>query len=129
MTNAEIQGTIATYTYDGSGLRQSKTVNGVTTNHIWDGANLTVDIENGSVIKYQRGATGLISRNFSSTTETYFTNGHGDVVKMYSGSTLVQNYEFDAFGNEKTGAVDNNPFRYAGEYLDSETGFIYLRAR
>ena len=29
--------TNASYTYDGNNLRQTKTVNGITTNHIWDG--------------------------------------------------------------------------------------------
>ena len=39
-------------------------------------------------------------------------------------------YKYDAFGNEiKKDKKDDNPFRYAGEYYDSETGNIYLRAR
>ena len=39
-------------------------------------------------------------------------------------------YKYDAFGNEiKKDKKDDNPFRYAREYYDSETGNIYLRAR
>ena len=38
-------------------------------------------------------------------------------------------YSYDAFGNQTEEAEDSNPFRYAGEYWDSESGLIYLRAR
>ena len=44
--------------------------------------------------------------------------------------TINQEYDYDAFGNEKNpDALDTNPFRYCGEYLDFETGDYYLRAR
>ena len=45
-------------------------------------------------------------------------------------SRTVGTYDYDAFGKQLTssGTVDN-PFRYCGEYVDSETGFIYLRNR
>ena len=38
-------------------------------------------------------------------------------------------YSYDAFGNEKSESSDSNPFRYCGEYTDSESGLVYLRAR
>lgn len=38
--------------------------------------------------------------------------------------------EYDAFGNENSDNTDDsNSFGYNGEYLDRETGLIYLRAR
>lgn len=38
--------------------------------------------------------------------------------------------EYDAFGNENSNNTDDsNSFGYNGEYLDRETGLIYLRAR
>jgi RHS repeat-associated protein len=52
-------------------------------------------------------------------------NAHGDVVRH--GSTV---YKYDAFGNQLNAtASDGNPFRYAGEYFDRETGTYYLRNR
>lgn len=61
----------------------------------------------------------------------YLYNGHGDVVQLYNGSgTLTREYDYDAFGNEVSpNAGDTNPFRYAGQYFDVETGTYYLRAR
>ena len=49
---------------------------------------------------------------------------------MTSGNTVVRDYEYDAYGKERgISPADENPFRYSGEYFDSETGFIYLRNR
>ena len=43
---------------------------------------------------------------------------------------MVQDYMYDAFGVEEApDEADTNPFRYAGEYYDSEAGLTYLRAR
>ena len=49
------------------------------------------------------------------------TDAEGNVTKTYT---------YDAFGVEKNiDSSDTNAFRYCGEYYDSETGTIYLRAR
>lgn len=43
---------------------------------------------------------------------------------------VTKTYDYDAYGNELSRDLnDTNPFRYCGEYYDTETGFIYLRAR
>ena len=43
---------------------------------------------------------------------------------------VVKSYTYDAFGVEQNiDDADTNAFRYCGEYFDSETGTIYLRAR
>ena len=53
------------------------------------------------------------------------------MVQVLNGSgAVVQDYTYDAFGVEETpDEADTNPFRYAGEYYDSEAGLTYLRAR
>mgnify|MGYP004529609567 CR=1 FL=1 len=43
---------------------------------------------------------------------------------------MTKTYDYDAFGNEANPSdADTNPFRYCGEYYDTETGTYYLRAR
>ena len=53
----------------------------------------------------------------------YCTNAHGDVVKLVnSNGIVVKTYDYDAFGHETgTSGNDTNPYRYAGEYFDTET--------
>ena len=49
---------------------------------------------------------------------------------MNASNLLAKSYDYDAFGVEKNPSdEDNNPFRYCGEYYDTETGTYYLRAR
>ena len=61
----------------------------------------------------------------------YVYNAHGDVIQLLNASgTVTKTYDYDAYGNELSRDLnDANPFRYCGEYFDTETGFIYLRAR
>lgn len=74
----------ASYTYNGDGLRMSKTVDG-TTSHIWDGTNIAGDVTNGTVTKYIRGIQ-LISSKTGSNESFYTYNAHGDVVQLTNGS-------------------------------------------
>ncbi|MED1690205.1 RHS repeat-associated core domain-containing protein, partial [Brevibacillus agri] len=64
---------------------------------------------------------------------TYYYNSHGDVVKIKGPSGNVLNmYEYDIWGNliaDKVKETMMNPFAYAGEMYDKESGFYYLRAR
>ncbi len=121
-----------TYKYNGDGLRTSKTTNGNTTNHIWDGSNIVIETDGAGTItnKYLRGIN-LIASDIDGTTNYYLYNGHGDVVQLtQTNGTITKNYDYDAFGIEKDiDQNDTNPFRYCGEYYDTETGTIYLRAR
>ena len=95
-----------------------------------DGANVAADVVSGQVTQYVRGLglTALVQAD--GTRLQYVTDGHGDVKKLVNSSgTVVVDYTYDAFGNQTEEAEDSNPFRYAGEYWDSESGLIYLRAR
>ena len=131
--------TTASYTYDVDGLRLSKTVDGKTTKHVWDGNQQLVadvlDSELYSANCYLRG-TNLVAtysyQNGEKSGYTYYTqNAHGDVVNLTdSTGEITKSYTYDAFGVEKNiDDTDTNAFRYCGEYYDSESGTIYLRAR
>ena len=129
MTGMAQGDTAASYTYDGAGLRQSKTVDGVTTSFVLDGMYVAAETSGETSTYYSRGVN-LISRSTGESKDYYYMNSHGDVTKLVNGSgTVVVDYTYDAFGNQTEEAEDVNPFRYAGEYYDEETGLIYLRAR
>ena len=135
-TNGE---TTASYKYNASGLRYEKTVNGETVNHVWDGSKqIVADVIDNQFYEadcYIRG-TNLVAKynycNGEKTKYTYYTqNAHGDVVNLTDETgKVIKTYKYDAFGVEKNiDDSDTNAFRYCGEYYDTETGTIYLRAR
>ena len=131
--------TNASYKYNASGLRYEKTVDGQTINHVWDGSKqIVADVIDNQFYEadcYIRG-TNLVAkynyRNGDKTEYTYYTqNAHGDVVNLTDKTGKVtKTYTYDAFGVEKNiDENDSNAFRYCGEYYDTETATIYLRAR
>ncbi len=131
--------TTASYAYNASGLRYEKTVDGETVHHVWDGSQqIIADVVESQFYEancYIRG-TNLVAtyhyRNGAKSDYTYYVqNAHGDVVNLTDADGAVtKTYHYDAFGVEldlTTGDV--NVFRYCGEYFDTETGTVYLRAR
>ena len=80
---------------------------------------------------YARGVHLIDFADGTGTRWQYSVNRHGDVSAMVNSVTGEDiGYEYDAYGNQSDiTAADTNPFRYSGEYFDSETGLIYLRAR
>ena len=117
------------YGYDAVGRRTSKTINGETTNQIWDGSNIVAE-DGANKAVYYRGI-GLISENRNGVISYYQLNGTGSVVgQTNTAGEMIKSYQYDAFGNQLNKTEnDNNPFRYNGEYTDDETGNIYLRNR
>ena len=125
VTSVTGEGTI-TYTYNAQGIRTSRTVGLVTTHYLLDGGNVIGEVEDDEIYTYVRGINLLFGR-----ARYYLYNAHGDVVQLTNtNGQLTKNYNYDAFGNERSPVEeDTNPFRYCGEYYDTETGLCYLRAR
>jgi RHS repeat-associated protein len=131
--------TVTEYTYNGDDLRVRKTVrksdSGYTpqvTCFLYDRQHviLETDGSGNTVTRYIRGINYIAQ--YSGTEFSYYLyNGHGDVVQTVSASgEILNHYDYDIFGNPvltiETAACS---IRYAGEYLDKETGLYYLRAR
>ena len=134
MTEARKGAMTATYQYNAEGIRTSKTVNGVRTDFLLDGANVIAETKNGTTTNYIRGVSGIISSSVfgsNSLTKYYTSDGHGNITNLTNSSgDVVKTYVYDAFGVEQNiDPNDLNPFRYCGEYYDSEINQIYLRAR
>ncbi len=89
------------------------------------------EVQSGEVTATHLRGANLLSITSGTSTSYYLFNAHGDVAGITDDAQTVTNaYEYDAFGNEKNpSATDTNPFRYCGEYFDTETGTYYLRAR
>ena len=133
LTKTITGGTVATYSYNGDGLRSAKTVNGITTTHVWDGRQIALELNEAGAVaaKYVRGINLIYAEDSAGVKKYYLFNGHGDTAQLTDATgNVVKSYEYDAFGNEKNiDNIDTNPFRYSGEYFDRETSTYYLRAR
>ena len=78
----------------------------------------------GSTGSYAYDMSGILQNG----TDTYLKDGHGSVIGKYSSACVsLGAASYDAFGNSIISL--NDPFGYCGEYLDSESGLIYLRNR
>lgn len=136
-------GNTITYTYDDTGLRTSKTVNGAKSEYLYVDGQLLGEVRDGHHIHYSYDSFGNLSviKYYTSDTAYYVyyvvTNAQGDVVSLHnSDGTMKVSYEYDAWGNvvnmtDTTGAGIGtiNPFRYRGYYYDTETGLYYLNSR
>ena len=134
---------VYSYTYDESGIRSSKTVNGVTTYFTTkDGVILSqTDGTNTMYFQYDNSGNpaGFL---YNGAQYFYLTNQMGDVIGITDNTgSLIATYTYGAWGevlavtpataNSPTQlAIANaNPLRYRGYYLDQETGYYYLQSR
>jgi RHS repeat-associated protein len=132
LTGFTAAGTTASYTYNGGGLRTSKTVNAVTTAFVWDQASSLPMLLTEGATAYVYGPGGTpIEQIAGSTVQTFHHDQLGSTRAITNtAGTVIATYSYDPYGNV-TGTTGNvaNPYRYAGEYRDNESGFVYLRAR
>jgi RHS repeat-associated protein len=95
------------------------------------GEGLPLLLQDGTT-QYAYGPGGLPLEQVSGSTVLYYHQDQLGSTRALTNSTgtVVATYGYDAYGNVtgKTGSV-TNPFQYAGQYTDAESGLEYLRAR
>ena len=126
------------FAYNESGLRTSKTVNGVSHSYVWQGSKLAADITDAYAIYFHYDSSGEVigfTRTVNSTDTEYFyvKNLQGDILKVITATgTEAATYTYDAWGKLLTSSgdlADINPLRYRGYFYDTETGLYYLQSR
>ena len=135
LTNGQ---TSASYDYNESGIRNKKTVNGITTTYQLDGSKIVSENRNGIVQSYFYDENGSVLGIVYGGENYYFRkNFRGDVLAILNASgEVVVEYSYDPWGNilAVTGSLAStlgadNPFRYRGYYYDTESCFYYLNSR
>lgn len=135
LTNGQ---TSASYDYNESGIRNKKTVNGITTTYQLDGSKIVSENRNGTVQSYFYDENGSVLGITYGGENYYFRkNFRGDVLAILNASgEVVVEYSYDPWGNilAVTGSLAStlgadNPFRYRGYYYDTESCFYYLNSR
>jgi RHS repeat-associated protein len=130
---ASISGGIsASFGYDGTGRRKSKTVSGTQTGFLYDGLNFVQEL-NGSTPTANL-ITGeideLFQRKEGSTASSAITDALGTVIGLTdSAGALQTQYSFEPYGKTtSSGAANNNSQKYTARE-DDATGLLYYRAR
>lgn len=123
--------TVASYTYDPFGRRICKTVNGVTTNYVYDGQDIAASITGGNVTHFVHGPGVDEHLALVQGGAPYFVHvdGLGNVTRITDTSqNMVASISYDSFGNgTRTGIIQ--PYGFTGREYDPETGLNYHRAR
>ncbi|MDH3317565.1 MAG: RHS repeat-associated core domain-containing protein, partial [Gammaproteobacteria bacterium] len=118
------------------GVRVQQVNNGVTADYLVDlnreHAQVLEERDQAGalVVRYERG-DDLISQTRSGAISYYHYDGLGSTRALTDAAEAVTDiYTYDAFGNliAQLGSTPNE-FLFAGEQLDANSGFYYLRAR
>lgn len=128
--------TLGTYTYDGAGVRESKTVGSTTTHFTWDGRGALVLQQKAAtaVTSFIYGPSGEPVEQIAGSTTTYLHHdqlGSTRLITDAAGSaTTATTVTYDPYGNV-TATVGSltTPLLFTGQYQDSESGLYFLRAR
>ena len=123
--------------YDSSGMRTQKTVDGVKTNYYYDSnKNLIALVKgNDTLLFYYDSDGSATSFSYNGRMYFYVKNLQGDVVRIIDlAGTEVASYVYDAWGNIKDTKGEPtvrelNPIRYRGYVYDTETSLYYLQSR
>ena len=138
LTQAVVPGTsggTTTFRYDPFGRRIQKSGPLGTTNYLYDGPTLVLEVnDSGSV--FARYAPGWnldepLSESLLGSTSYYAMDGLGSVTSLSnSAGTLADSYAYDSFGKLVTSSGTLiNRFQYAAREFDAETGLYQNRAR
>jgi RHS repeat-associated protein len=136
---------VASYTYDYSGKRISKTVGATTTKFCYDGSQIIAEYNGSTLVKKYIYGPGIdepvcmIDVTDGNKKYYYHFDGLGSVVTVSDQyATVVEKYKYDVFGKpticepngtSRTASIIDNRYMFAGREYDSESGLYYYRAR
>jgi RHS repeat-associated protein len=125
-------GSTASFSYDASGRRTSKTVLSTQTGFFYDGANAVQELSGSTPTANLLGGgiDEVFQRTDSAGARSFLTDALGSTLALTDSTGTTQtSYTFEPFGNTtSTGSASTNSFAYTGRELDA-TGLYYYRAR
>jgi RHS repeat-associated protein len=125
-------GQSVSYGYDALGRRATRTANGVTTQFLYDGADVVRDIgSDNSAVDYLNGPgiDNKLRQSSAGTGSLYFLQDHLGSTKALTdaGGGVVEQNQYEAFG-ESSGASLSR-YGFTGRERDELTGLLHYRAR
>ncbi len=122
----------ASFVYDGTGRRRAKTIDGTTTNFLYDGLN-PVQEQAGSTLRNLLTGLGVdefLTRDDGAGARGFLGDALGSTLALVNESGVIQaTYTYGPFGaTTVTGSSGANSLSYTGRE-DDGTGLKYYRAR
>jgi RHS repeat-associated protein len=127
-------GTSASFAYDGTGRRRSKTISGTTTTFLWDEFNLVQELDGGGTptanLPMASAVDEILLRMDGAGASTLLMDGIGSTLALADAAGTVQTqYTYEPFGATTTSrAASTNAAQFTGRENDG-TGLYYYRAR
>ncbi len=128
-------GSTEAFAYDPLGRRVTATHEGATTVDVYDQDSVHLEYESGSTTPsavYTDGAhtNQVLEMARGGHRYSYLVNGEGSTIALADEhGNIVQRYSYDAFGQPSSSGSVQNPFLYAGQQWDPESGIYFDRAR
>jgi RHS repeat-associated protein len=129
------------YTYAEDGLMQTRSTRSETTTYAWDRSTEIPNLATETLGKGRKVSTtsytygqGLLDQIDGRDTRTFHLDAIGSVIELSNDRGKVEgSYRYTPFGqtyaSDADGGDSDNPIRFAGQYLDSETDLYDMRAR
>lgn len=122
----------ASFEYDATGRRSRKTINGITTNFLYDGANVVQEqsAQLGNANLLNGGLDEVFARVNSNGALSPLVDGQGSTISLQDWTgTQETDYTYDPFGlTANAGSANDNSSQYTGRENDA-TGLYFYRAR
>jgi RHS repeat-associated protein len=123
----------ATFAYDPFGRRDLKTINGVSTQFLYDGLNPVQEIQNGAPNANLITGLGIdeyFQRTDSAGARDYLTDILSSSLALTDSTGTIQTqYSYGPFGNSAaSGQASSNPYQFTGRENDGN-GLDYYRGR
>jgi len=131
LVESYIGGVSSVYTYNGDGLRVSRTIGQTSVSYIWDvNAGLPVILQDSAGNTYVYGLDLISRTDGQGNQEYYLSDGLGSTTDLRDGDgDAIADYTYDVFGAIRAQSGSSpNEFTFTGEQVDG-TGLQYLRAR
>jgi RHS repeat-associated protein len=121
--------TTSQFSYDGFGRRLSRSVNGTTTNYLYDGVVAIQESSGAGVTSLLNGSAidEPVIRNDANGVKTVLTDENGTTLAVLNSSGATQSsYTYEPFGYTESGSTHS--LQFSGREND-DTGLYYYRAR
>ena len=129
------------YTYDISGIRTQKSIDGTVTKYYYDDSNNLVSMTVGDkTLMFDYDQNGSVSSVlYNGVMYYYIKNLQGDIMRIVDeNGNSIAIYAYDQWGkltqmrkptSTTVDLVNYNPFLYRGYVYDSDSGLYYLQSR